>query len=255
MKIKRGKSVCLFSPKGGVGKTINTINLAGIFEVLGKRVIIIDLDLYSGDIATYLNKKVRKDIYDLSLDLDSVVEVNINNYIIKVDDYIDIIAAPVDPRCASKVNINNIEEIINRCASRYDVVLIDTNHALNEISLSVLQTVDNILFLTKNEPLDIKGLSNLINLFDEYEYTNYKIILNNSRDPFKDYFTLFDIKKILKHNIDYTLSEELFLKDIDKYIMDSVIVTLDKKFSEYFFKDYKTFLTIATDILGGDSSE
>ena len=255
MRIKRGKSICLFSSKGGVGKTFNAISLAGIFELLAKRVLIIDFDLYSGDVATYLNKKVKKDIYDLSLDLDGRVAGNIGDYVTKIDDYIDILAAPIDPRLANKVNANNIADIINKGTLEYDVVLVDTNHALNEISLSVLQAVDRILLLTKNDPLDVKSLKNLITILDEYEYTNYDIVLNNSRDPFKRYFTLFDIKRIIRHNIDYTLSEELYLKEIEKYIMDGLIVTLDSKFSDYFFKDYKTYLTIATDILGGDRNE
>ena len=90
---------------------------------------------------------------------------------------------------------------------------------------------------------------------DENEYDNYRIVLNNSRDPFKHYFTLFDLKKILNHDIDYTLSEELYLKDMDKYIMEGIIVTLDKHFPDYFFKDYKTYLTMATDVFGGDENE
>ena len=44
----KGTSICVFSAKGGVGKTITTLNLAGIFEVLNKRVLIIDFDLSGG---------------------------------------------------------------------------------------------------------------------------------------------------------------------------------------------------------------
>ena len=251
MKNKRGKSIAISSAKGGVGKTVNTMALAGVFEHLEKKVLIIDFDLYNGDITTYANKKPKKDIFDLSLDMDNLEYKNIKNYITKIDDYIDILAAPIDPRNASKINVANIPDIIMKSTLNYDVVLVDTNHALNDITLSVLQTVDNILLLTTNDPLDIKNLRTLIAILNEYEYDNYKIVLNNSRDPYKDYFNLFDIKKILHHNIDYTLSEELFLKDIEKYVMDGIIITLDKKFSDYFMRDYKTYLIIATDILGG----
>ena len=45
MNNKRGKSLCLFSAKGGVGKTVTTINLAGIFKIVEKKVLIIDLNL------------------------------------------------------------------------------------------------------------------------------------------------------------------------------------------------------------------
>ena len=255
MKNRKGKSIAIASAKGGVGKTVNTMSLAGIFEQLEKKVLVIDFDLYTGDIATYSNKKIKKDLFDLSLDMDNINYKNIKDYITKVDEYIDILPAPIDPRNASKINVNNIPDIISKATLTYDVVLVDTNHALNDITLSVLQSVDKILLLTKNDPLDIKSLSTLISILKELEYDNYKVILNNSRDPFKDYFTLFDIKKIIKHNIDYTLSVELYLKDIEKYIMDGIIITLDKKFSDYFMKDYKTYLIIATDILGGTTNE
>ena len=40
----KGKAMCIFSAKGGVGKTTTTINLAGIYENLEKKVLIIYLD-------------------------------------------------------------------------------------------------------------------------------------------------------------------------------------------------------------------
>lgn len=50
-----GKIITISSVKGGVGKTTMTFNLAGIYCELNKRVLIIDLDLYSGGIAASLN--------------------------------------------------------------------------------------------------------------------------------------------------------------------------------------------------------
>ena len=44
----KGISIVVASAKGGVGKTITTLNLAGIFEVLQKKVLIIDFDLSGG---------------------------------------------------------------------------------------------------------------------------------------------------------------------------------------------------------------
>ena len=71
-----GKIITISSVKGGVGKTTMTLNLAGIYCELNKRVLIIDLDLYSGGIAASLNVKNKKDIYTM---IDSMANKICNN--------------------------------------------------------------------------------------------------------------------------------------------------------------------------------
>ena len=109
--------------------------------------------------------------------------------------------------------------------------------------------LDNILFITTNDPLDLKNLKSILSIFRDINLNNYKVLLNDSCNAFKNYFTLYDIKNILKTNIDYTLSREMFLKDIDVYLMNGKIITLDKKFPRIFTKDYSTYMTIAADVL------
>lgn len=255
MRIKKGKSLAFFSAKGGVGKTVNILNLAGIIEQIEKKVLVIDMDLYSGAIAASLNKKYDKSIYDLYEDLVNNRYDDIKDYVCMVDNYIDILPAPLDPRNSSKIEPRYIEDIIKKAELNYDVVLVDMNHALNEINLTTLNTVDQMLFFTTNDPVDLKNMKSLIAIFKDLEFTNFKVLLNNSRDPFKDYFSMYEIKKILKHNIDYTLSTDMFLKDLEKYIMDGVIISLDRKFSDIMTRDYQTFLVIATDLLDDKSGE
>lgn len=245
----RGKSMCISSAKGGVGKTTNLLNLAGIFEQLEKKVLIIDFDLYTGGQAVYLNKENDKSIYNLYFDLLNNSYKDLSNYTIKIDNYIDLLCAPKDPRDANKIDASYIKEIINKGKIEYDVVLVDTNHALNDINLSVLDAVDEILFFITNDPLDLKNIRTLLSILDNLNFENYSILLNNSRDPFKNYFSLYEIRKIIGHDINYSLSTDLYLKDIEKYIMKGLIISLDKNFANIMRDDYKTFVLIATDLL------
>ena len=249
MRKKKGKTLCFFSAKGGVGKSVNIFNLAGIIEQLGKKVLILDMDFYSGSIAISLNKKFDNSVYNLVDDLMNNRYNSLSDYVCKVDNYIDLLPAPKDPRDANKISSKYLVDVINKAKLEYDVVLIDTNHALNDINLTVLDCVDEINFIVTNDPIDLKNMRSLLSVFDSLNYTNFKITLNNSRDPFKNYFSMYDIKHILNQNISYTLSPDMFLKDIEKRIMNGDIISLDKKFASVMSRDYKVFVLMATDLL------
>ena len=112
MNNKRGKSLCLFSAKGGVGKTVTTINLAGIFKIVEKKVLIIDLNLSSGGISIALNKPAEKSIYNLVDDYENNRHFDFKNYVTHYDEDIDILASPKDPRQAAKIDSKYIDLII-----------------------------------------------------------------------------------------------------------------------------------------------
>ena len=255
MKKKIGKSLCLFSGKGGVGKTILTLNLAAIYSQINKHVLIVDLDLSSGGIALATNKVFDKTIYNFVDDYNNNRFKDFNDYVVKYNENIDIMPSPKDPRQASKIDSKYIEILLDKAMFHYDMVLIDTNHNLNELNLVVLDAADNILFVIENDPMDLKNMKSLIYIFKELDKTNYKILLNNSRDPFKKYFTLYDMKTIIKNNIDYEISSEFFLKNMDSYVMNGEIPMLQPKAPNIFNKDYTTMMNLAVSFLGGDNNE
>ena len=144
MERNKGKIITVTSTKGGVGKTITTLNLAGVFSNLKKKVLVIDFDLYGGAVATYLNSKNDKTIFNLITDLSNNKYKNIDDYIYNHNEYISILSAPKDPRFANKMDSKYIPIILNNVVYKYDVILIDTTHILNEINIYTLDMSDMI---------------------------------------------------------------------------------------------------------------
>ena len=251
MAINKGNILCLFGVKGGIGKSILAMNLAGVTSNLGKKVLLIDADLYSGSIALALNKQVNKTIYNFVDDYNNNRYEDLNDYITKYNGNIDFISSPKDPRKSNKIDSNYLEILLDKAKFNYDLIIIDTNHILDEINLTLLDKSDNILFVISNDSFDIKNMRTLISIFKDLNIDKYKILLNNSIKESREYFNMYDIKDIIKANIDYSLSNKFYIKDIDQYIMDGNIVTLNKKITNT--KDYKVLENIIIDILGEDN--
>ena len=100
---QNGKIITISSVKGGVGKTTTTINLAGLYYLMKKKVLIIDLDLYNGGIATCLNVSNKKDIYMLVDALSNNKQVELSDYISIYNNGIHVLPSPKDARDVSKI--------------------------------------------------------------------------------------------------------------------------------------------------------
>ncbi|MFA5603024.1 MAG: AAA family ATPase [Bacilli bacterium] len=249
----KGQIVTITSRKGGVGKTTMTLNLAGCFSILKKKTLIIDLDLDSGGVALSLNVNCKKNIYDLVDDLKYNRYKNFEDYIAPYNEYISTLCAPNDPREAKKIESEYITKIIEYSKYKYDVILIDTTHIINASSIIALDESDINLYIITNDPVDLKNIKSMIKIYNETGENNYRVILNESRDTGKDYFSDFDIKNIIGTNIDYSISKDFYIKDIDKYVLEGKILTLNKKIQSNYKKDIAKLMNITKNILRGGS--
>lgn len=244
-----GKVISVTSVKGGVGKTTTVLNLAGIYSLMEKRVLIIDMDLYSGGVAVSLDVKNKKDIFMMVDSMANNRFTSLKDYVATYNKYIDVLACPRDPREASKIESKFIPIIFDAAKKEYDVVLVDTHHVLDEINLMVMDNSYMTLFVLINDLVDFKNMKSLLSIFKDTDKKNYLILLNNSRDTGKDYMTMYDIRTMIGGNIDYTISRNFYIRNIDKYVMDGEILTLNKNVNTFHSSDIAHMKKMALDLI------
>lgn len=249
-KIAKGKVVTVTSMKGGVGKTQVVLNLASMLALEQKKVLIIDLDLYTGDIAFALNVKPNGTIFNLCDDItNNRYKLDRKSiYITDYNEYISVLAAPKDPRQASKIDPKYIELILNYFSNRYDVVLIDTSHVLSHYNMMAFELSDKILHVFTNDAFDLKSTKSFMSICKNMNVDNLVTVLNNSIDTRKKYFSKYDMKSIIGKNIDFIIPESFYVKKMDSYLMDGNLmeVYLNRKKD----RDYTKFKSIIGMILG-----
>ena len=249
MALNKAKVFTITSVKGGVGKTTTVLNLAGIYSRLEKRVLIIDLDLYSGDIASLLNINYNNDIYNLYEDMNNNKFDNLDDYVTSYNEQIKVLPAPKDPRFARKISSKILNLILYKASMKFDVILIDTNHILTDINLFALDFSNQILYLINNDSMNLKNMKTIVSILNDMNKSNYKIILNESNDRDKNYYNKYDIKNIINKSVNYIVPSNFYIKNIDKYIIEGNILTLNDSIYKKYKEAMKIYNLIALDLL------
>lgn len=216
--------------KGGVGKSISTLLIASILKKSKMKTLIIDLDLYNGDIAFALNLDVKSNIYSLCDDVtNNRYKSDTNDYLVKYDEYIDVLPSPKDPRQASKIDRRALEIVLNSFSNRYDVILIDTNHILSVTNMIAFGLSDSIINVFTNDALDLKSTKTFISICKNMNVQNVCLAMNASSNENKNHFSLFEIETIIKSKVDFIIPNIFYINNIDKQIIDGkVMETFDK---------------------------
>ena len=249
MAIHESKLITVASVRGGTGKTTIALNLAATYSQMNKKVLILDFDLFSGGVALSLNLDIDTDLYKLAYDMSVNEFKDINDYILKYNEFIDIIPAPKDPRYASKIETKYISSIIKKVRPKYDIIIVDTNHYLDATNLILFDKSDTIIYVFNNNPIDIKNLRSMITIHKDMERENYVVVLNESNNKLNDMFNNYDIKSIIKNDINYIIPRTFYNKNVNKYVLDGKIMILEKNIRMFNKKTIKVFEKIAKDLL------
>lgn len=140
-----GKVIVVHAPKGGVGKSTLSVNLAcSLRATSGQEVVLVDLDLPSGDLDCMLNVKPRATFSDLAQS-DQFGSEEFEGALVRCGNGIRLLAAPQRPEDAELVGVEVVERVISQLRRRYPYVVIDTGPVLDEAILRAMDLADRIL--------------------------------------------------------------------------------------------------------------
>lgn len=236
MALKQAKVITVTSVKGGSGKTTLALNLAGLISLEKKKVLIMDIDLYGNAVCMSTGSNPDKTLFNLVDDVKNNRFVTEEDYVSKYNEYISVLPAPKDPRQANKIGSKYLSIVLSKLKPRYDYIILDTNHTLDDFNLIALDQSDQVLYVVTNDPVDLKNMRTVVSIFHDIEKENYKIILNEASRESRNYLTKYDVRHMIHDNIDYIIPSSFYIKNIDQYVLDGKIVVLDKKIATRYKK-------------------
>lgn len=181
--LKEGQKVVLFtSSTSGEGKTFNAANLSVSFGLLGKKVILIGLDIRRPRLAELFGINDHKHGITNLLVKDNPTIEDIQEQILPsgVNKNLDLLmAGPIPPNPAELIARNSLDIIINLLKEKYDYIMIDTAPVgLVTDTLQIARVADASIYMCRADYTP-KSSFNLINaLANEKKFPNMAIVLN-----------------------------------------------------------------------------
>lgn len=212
-----GKAIAIFNQKGGVGKTTTNINLGASLAMLGKKILIVDIDPQGNTTSGIgVSKRDLSDtVYELLIQDDydtrkAILETGVKG--------LDVIPANVD-LAGAEIELVAIEgretrlkEAIDQVRDDYDFIFIDCPPSLGLLTINSLTAVESVLIPIQCEFYALEGVSQLMSTIELVRKS-----LNNGLEIEGVVLSMFDGRTNLAIQV---------VQEVKKYFGDRVYSTV-----------------------------
>jgi len=154
-----GRIIAVISPKGGVGKTTVATNLAvGLGKIAPMGVVIVDLDLQFGDVASGLMLEPDHTITDAVVGAASQDSMVLKTYLTVHPAGIYALCAPKNPVEMDRITGENVSHLLTQLRQEFQYVVVDTAPGLGEHVLATLDLASDAVWICGMDVPSIRGL-------------------------------------------------------------------------------------------------
>jgi len=169
---KLGRTIVVFSSKGGCGNSFIASNLAAAMK---SSTALVDLNMQAGDLDLFFGMQPKFSIVDLVENRTRLDDSLLSGYMAAHSATLHVLPAPRDSAMAEEVVPEHVSEVLHVLRQRYDYVVVDPHHTLDSITLAALDSADDIVLVLTLDVASIRSAQRTIEIFDRLGYPRKKI--------------------------------------------------------------------------------
>jgi pilus assembly protein CpaE len=169
---KSGRVVAIFSGKGGSGVSFFAANLAAALKV---PTLLADLNLQTGDAASYLGLEPKYSLTDFVVNRARLDDSLISSLVTQHSHQLALLAAPLEAHEAEDIAPTHVTEILHVVSQRYACLVLDLQHTFDPITIAALDLADEILLVMTLDIPGIRRTKGALKVFERLGYPRTKI--------------------------------------------------------------------------------
>ncbi|MCE1252958.1 MAG: response regulator [Anaerolineae bacterium] len=214
-----GKFISVFSLRGGVGVSTVATNLAaGLAQVWGKPVALVDMAFIMGQCALMLNLTLRNTWADLAkVNLNEIDSDLVQNVMMKHASGVSVLAAPRFSVDAELISPPVVEKVLGMLKKKFAYVVMDLPHDFSETTLMGIDQADELMLVLAPELASVRATVGSLETLNQLQFPaeNVRLILNWVFE--KRGLARKDIEKVVKHPLQLVVpfASETFVSSIN----------------------------------------
>jgi pilus assembly protein CpaE len=158
-RVVESRVIVVASPKGGVGKSTIATNLAvGLGHLYPMDVVIVDLDLQFGDIATHLDLNPAHSLTDAFASTGGFDSMLLKTFLTVHPSNIYALCGAESPAAADRIGAKQVRELLSELAGQFRFVVVDTGAGLDEHTLAALEEANEAVLVSSMDVASVRNV-------------------------------------------------------------------------------------------------
>lgn len=176
------KVVMVTSSQSGEGKSFISTNIAASLALLGKKVVIVGLDIRKPQLANYLEVSPSPGLTQYLSDSDMKINEIVREYD-EVPGLDLIVAGPIPPNPGELMTSPRLEELFEYLREHYDYVVLDTAPVgMVSDALNLTRFVDATIYVVYHKKTRLQDLRFISDLAEQNKLKRVNIVVNGSKE-------------------------------------------------------------------------
>lgn len=165
-----GRVITVASPKGGVGKTTLSTNLAvGLARIAPQSTVLVDLDVQFGDVASALALTPEYTLPDTVVGPAAADPMVLKTFLTQHPAGLFAVCGAESPVLGDTVTAEQVTRLLRTLAQEFRYVVVDTAPGLSEHTLAALEVATDLVVLSSMDVPGVRGLRKELDVLAELD--------------------------------------------------------------------------------------